>query len=176
VTAIPGLAEGAPVADHLSKALDEKGLVRSQDGAAVILTLQSLPRQLRPKISSKIWQHGDPLHPANLGLLNKVLREVHSEEDSVKSTGSFKSEPHFIWILILQRYRENGNDIVPFKTLWENVVECIIIPRLQREGINGCRWIIRSFVIIGEKVPWIPIVSGISSSDSRGTGRVFVYL
>jgi len=177
VTAIPSLADGAPVADHLSKALDEKGLVRSQDGAAVILTLQSLPRYLRPKISSKFWQHGDPLHPDNLGLLNKVLREMQSEEDSVKSTGSFKSEPHFVWMLILQRYQENTKDIVPLKTLWENVVESIIplSSALGKEGSNECRWIVRRFVIIGEKVPWIPIVSGTSSSDFRGIGPCFVY-
>jgi DNA polymerase phi len=110
-------------AEHISKSLEKGGLVQSQDGAAVILTLRSLPSTVRPKISAKIWQHADPLHPANLSLLSKVLREVQSDETSVKATGAFKSEPHFIWALILRRYVDKAKDTVAFKSLWETVVE-----------------------------------------------------
>lgn len=110
-------------AEHIYQSLEKGGLVRSQDGAAVVLTLRSLPSTVRPKISAKIWQHADPLHPANLPLLSKVLREVQSDDASVKATGGFKKEPHFIWGSILQRYVDKTKDTVPFKSLWETVVE-----------------------------------------------------
>lgn len=160
------------MAEYIFKAVDKNGLVRSQDGAAIILALRSLPLDRRPKVSATVWQHGDPLHPSNLMLLSKVLREVQSEEDSLKTTGNFKNGPHFIWMFILQRYVENASDSVPFKSLWDTVVESTVTSETE---ILMIRWVIQRFVVIGKKISGIPIVFGVSSSTCRGLGRIPIY-
>jgi DNA polymerase phi len=113
------------VAEEIFQKVDESGLLRSQDGAAILLALIDLSKTVKPKISAKIWQHGDPLHPSNLPLLNKVLKDVSTEDNTVKSSGSFKGAPHFVWTFILQRYLEKSKEIVGFKSLWDTVVESI---------------------------------------------------
>jgi hypothetical protein len=175
IAALPELSEGKSTAEYISKSLEEKGLVRSQDGAAVILTLRSLPKNLQPKISSKTWQHGDPLHHANISLLSKVLRDVPSEEDSLKATGSFKSEVHFIWRLILLQYIEHAKDIIQFKSLWEIVVESMIPPSSEQTVSYRDRWVILNFLVFGKKISWIPIIFDVSTTDSGGYGWFFIY-
>ena len=123
ILTLPLLKNGKEKGEEVFKNLEESGLLGSQDGAAILLALNSLPKKVKPKLSTKIWQHADPLHPSNLPLLNKVLKDVSSEDDIVKSSGSFKGEPHFIWTFILQKYLEKYNDIVGFKSLWDAVVE-----------------------------------------------------
>ena len=123
ILTFPRHKSGKEKSEEIFKKLEESGLLRSQDGAAILLALNSLPKNVKPKLSTKIWQHADPLHPSNLLLLNKVLKDISSEDDVVKSSGSFKGEPHFIWTFILQRYIENSKDIVGFKSLWGAVVE-----------------------------------------------------
>lgn len=123
ILTFPRLKNGKEKGEEVFEDLEESGLLRSQDGAAVLLALNSLPKNVKPKLSTKIWQHADPLHPSNLPRLNKVLKEISSEDDVVKSSGSFKGEPHFVWTFILQKYIEKSKDIVGFKSLWDTVVE-----------------------------------------------------
>ena len=119
----PQLKGGKELGKEIFKSLEESGLLRSQDGAAILLALNSLPKHIKPKVSTKIWQHADPLHLSNLPLLNKILKDISSEDDVVKSSGSFKNEPHYIWTFILRKYLEKSKDIVGFKSLWDTVVE-----------------------------------------------------
>lgn len=127
ILTFPLLKNGKEIGEEVFKNLEESGLLRSQDGAAVLLGLNSLPKNVKPKLSTKIWQHADPLHPSNLPLLNKALKDISSEDDVVKSSGSFKGEPHFIWTFILKRYLEKSNDIMGFNSLWDTVVDSIYL-------------------------------------------------
>lgn len=126
ITTLPRLNNGKHVAEEIFRKLEETGFLKSQDGAAILLALNFLPKNIKPKVSFKIWPHGDPLHVSNLSLLNKVLKDTQNEDDSVKSSGNFKSEPHFIWTFILQRYLEPSREIIGFKSLWDTVVESTV--------------------------------------------------
>jgi DNA polymerase phi len=116
---------GKSVAEQIFQQVQEKGLLQSQDGAAILIALNSLSKIFRPKLSTDIWKHANPLHPSNLQLLSKALKEFPSEDGIVKESGNFKSEVHFIWNYILQSYIETQPKIVEFKSLWDTVVESI---------------------------------------------------
>jgi hypothetical protein len=120
---ISQLKNGKSVAQDVVHGLDESGLIRTQDGAAIVLSLNALPKAFKPKVSSKSWQHGNPLHSSNLALFSKVLKEIPSEDDTIKTTGNFKGDIHFIWSLILERYSADAKDVVRFADLWDTVVE-----------------------------------------------------
>jgi hypothetical protein len=120
---LPRISDATDAADEISHTLEKKGLVRSQDGAAILLALVALPTNIRPKTSEKVWQHGDPLHPSNVLLLSKVLKDVPEEEDTIKPSGNFKSHPHFIWTFILQKNWTAPKETQAFKSLWEKTIE-----------------------------------------------------
>jgi DNA polymerase phi len=129
IISLPRFTDPQTVSKTIQHNLDESGLLQSQDGAAILLVLHSLPKELRPT-ANKIWHHADPLHTSNLSLLTKVLKESSSEDDTVKHTGNFKGEAHFIWMFILRRYIEKSKEIIPFERLWKTVVESISPPSL----------------------------------------------
>lgn len=110
------------VSESVQQKLNDSGLLHSQDGAAILLILHTLPKELRPS-TNKIWHHADPLHASNLSFLTKVLKESSSEDDPIKHMGTFKGEAHFIWMFILRRYMEQETEIIPFEKLWKGVVE-----------------------------------------------------
>ena len=118
----PQLNNGKSIAEEIFRNVEENKLLGSQDGAAVLLALNELPKNARPKLTNKIWQHGDPLHPFNMTLLNNVLKDIPSEGDTVKQSGIFRGEPHFIWTLIQRRYAVESRETVSFKNLWDTVV------------------------------------------------------
>jgi DNA polymerase phi len=115
---LPRVQNGNQVAEEILRKVEEGGLMATQDGAAILLALEDLPTPY--KANSKIWVHGDPTHAENLKQFAKVLKEVSSEEDTVKSSGNFKGEPHFIWTLILRRRWDEPKD---FGRLWKTVVD-----------------------------------------------------
>jgi DNA polymerase phi len=123
ITTIPHMRDGKAVAGEVFRSIEDAGLLRTQDGVGILFSLNTLPTDVKPKVSTKIWQYGNPLHPSNLALLSKVLRDIPSEDDVFKPSGNFNTEEHFVWTFILQRYREHAKDIVGFKSLWDSVVE-----------------------------------------------------
>ncbi len=122
IISLPRFQNPISVSKYVQQKLNDSGLLHSQDGAAILLTLHTLPKELRPH-TDKIWHHADPLHASNLSLLTKVLKESSGEDDTVKHTGNFKGEAHFVWMFILRRYMEKATDIIPFEKLWKAVVE-----------------------------------------------------
>ena len=122
---IPRIPEGKGVAEKIYSEFEHSGLLPSQDGAAIVLTLNLLPKAFKPQMSTSIWKHANPLHSSNLALLTRVLKEIPSEDGVVKDSGNFKPEVHFIWTVILQNYVEGSKEIVGFKTFWDTVVESI---------------------------------------------------
>ena len=120
---IPQINGATEAADEICRTLEKEGLVRSQDGAAILLALGALPANIRPKPSEKVWQHGDPLHHSNVFLLSKVLKDVPGEEDAIKPSGNFKSHPHFIWTFILQKNWTAPKEAQAFKSLWDKTLE-----------------------------------------------------
>lgn len=143
IISLPRFQNPQDVCKTIQLKLDESGLLQSQDGAAILLVLHSLPKELRPT-TNKTWLHADPLHTSNLPLLTKVLKESPSEADTIKHTGNFKGEVHFIWMFILRRYLEQSKDIVPFEKLWKTVVESI--GRKVFEDLTA-RWIFLQFFV-----------------------------
>jgi DNA polymerase phi len=124
ISALPQLKNGHFVAATIQNKLEVNKILQSQDGAGIALAMFDLPKDF--KISSnKVWQQGDPLHTSNLQLLSKVLKDVPSEDDTIKQSGNFKGEAHFIWKFILQRYLNPSKEMIKFTTLWNNVVESI---------------------------------------------------
>jgi hypothetical protein len=162
---LPRLETGKTVAEEISKKLEESGLLQGQDGVAILFALNSLPKNVKPKVSTKIWQYGDPLHASNLQRLNKALRNIQIEDDKPKVSGTSKTEPHFIWTFILQRYAENSNEIVGFKSLWDTVVESI--QRFDDEF--DCRWFLCCFIRYESKISRNSIICNVPSSNS---GRI----
>lgn len=122
IISVPRFSNPQAVSEAIQHKLDKSGLVQSQDGAAILLVLHSLPKAIQPT-TNKIWHHADPLHSSNIQLLTRVLKESSSEDDTVKHTGNFKGEAHFIWTFILRRYLEQSKEIIPFEKLWKPVVE-----------------------------------------------------
>ena len=122
IISLPRFRYPISVSKYVQQKLNDSGLLHSQDGAAILLTLHTLPDELRPH-NNEIWHHADPLHAYNLSLLTKVLKESSSEDDTVKHAGNFKGEAHFVWMFILQRYMEKATDIIPLEKLWRAVVE-----------------------------------------------------
>ena len=122
------LSKGKSIAEEILHSVEQQGLLRTQDGAAILLAMSALPGNVKPKLSTKIWQHAEPLHPSNLMLLSNVLKDIPSEEDTVKQSGIFKGEPHFIWWSIQKRYEDQSKEIVSFRKLWNNVVEGMFLP------------------------------------------------
>ena len=122
IISLPRFPNPISVSKYVQQKLNDSGLLHSQDGAAILLTFHTLPKELRPH-TDKIWHHADPLHASNLSLLTKVLKASSSDDDTVKHTGNFKGEAHFVWMFILRRYMEKATDIIPFEKLWKAVVE-----------------------------------------------------
>jgi len=120
---LPQSKDATDAADEICHTLERTGLIRSQDGAAILLALGALPSKIRPKASEKVWQHGDPLHPFNVSLLSKVLKDVPGEDDSIKPSGTFKSHPHFIWTFLLQKNWSAPKETQVFKSLWDKTIE-----------------------------------------------------
>jgi hypothetical protein len=126
IVLIPRLQSGKSVTEEIVRKVEEGGLMPSQDGAAILLALKHLPNT--PKVSSKTWTYGDPMHSANLKQLEKVLKETPGEDDTVKSSGNFKGEPHLIWTFILSEYTEDhctSKGWEQFSHLWKAVVDGI---------------------------------------------------
>lgn len=123
---VPQIGNAKAVANEISHAVDKKGLARSQDGAAILIALGALSAKTRPKVSEKVWQHGDPLHPSNVSLLSKVLKDVPDDEDVVKQSGNFKGHPHFLWTFILRKDWSEPKDTHAFQTLWEKTIESML--------------------------------------------------
>jgi DNA polymerase phi len=126
INLIPQLHNGNSVADEIVRKVEDSGLMPSQDGAAILLALTELPEGSISVISNKTWKHGDPLHYENDTQLEKALKEISDEGDTIKSSGNFKGDPHFIWHLILQRCirsSRSGKTSDTFEDLWRTVVD-----------------------------------------------------
>jgi hypothetical protein len=106
------------VPEEILRKVEEGGLMATQDGAAILLAVKNLGTPYQD--NSRIWVPSDPMHEANLKQFAKVLKEMPSQEDTVKSSGNFKGEPHFIWTLILRRCWDEPKD---FARLWKTVVD-----------------------------------------------------
>ena len=124
IISLPRFQSPKFVSESVQQKLNESGLLQTPDGAAILLVLHTLPKELRPN-TNKVWHRADPLHTSNLSLLTKVLKESSTEDDTVKHTGTFKGEAHFIWMFILRRYMEQATEMIPFEKLWKSVVESI---------------------------------------------------
>ena len=140
---LPRINNAKAAAEEICRTLQKKGLVRSQDGAAILLALGALPINIRPKVSDKVWQAGNPLNPSNVILFSNVLKDVPGEEDSVKQSGNFKSQPHFIWTFILQQNWNDAKGARAFKSLWEKTVEST----LEILFLANCRRVLCALVI-----------------------------
>lgn len=115
---LPRVRSGNPVPEEILRKVEEGGLMATQDGAAILLAVKNLGTPYQD--NSRIWVPSDPMHEANLKQFAKVLKEMPSQEDTVKSSGNFKGEPHFIWTLILRRCWDEPKD---FARLWKTVVD-----------------------------------------------------
>jgi DNA polymerase phi len=159
ISAPPNLKTAKTIAESIEAKLEASGLLSTQDGAGILLTLNVVHKDIRPT-SNKVWHHGDPLHSSNLPLLTKILRETSSEEDAVKQTGgNFKGDAHFVWRLILMRYLESSKNMIKFESLWNNVVESMGFLWFASNN----RWIFCQFLILGAEVSWVSAFLIVSS-------------
>jgi DNA polymerase phi len=136
IPSLPQLTGGRQLAVKVVDAIESKGLAKNQDGVALYLVLHEFFEHMA---RSTAWKHGYPLDPANETLLFRALNEIPNEDTSSNQSGSSKAQPHFVWSLVCQQYKQRprSTKMIKFSDLWHQVVEnkTLVTSLLMTDGL-----------------------------------------
>lgn len=124
----------------IAKTMQTFGLIRTPEGAAIWIALQS--RYPGTDLPHGLWHQQSPLSEKERPALARILREATSpttaqdKDENAASTGQWSAKPHFAWQAIiseilprslskpaLKAHSSGTSDILKFQQFWITCVD-----------------------------------------------------
>lgn len=148
----------------IAKSMQSFGLIRTPEGAAIWIALQS--RYPGTDLPHGLWHQQSPLSEKEQPALARILREATSpttapdKDENAASTGQWSAKPHFAWQAIISEIlpenpsklassaRSSGrSDLLKFQQFWIACVDSRCVFREIQRVLICSSWPLWSCIV-----------------------------